>query len=226
MWSILPFRRTGIGRLPTGSAFSIPPPRFPRRRADRGPVFRSFCQYGSKLALKRGAGPASRADLESYRTARHAVRRIEPLLPPAPAVLLVEAEATAAKLGNMIDIVCVFCGRDLELLRLQARSIGSYFERQGLGRVIYVWNDTAALPGPGVGGASNGSRAEESREDASKENAHEFVSCGIVARTDASPMRAGPRKHVRTTAKRLLRASADVLTLADIFKQSSRIRSD
>ena len=63
-----------------------------------------------------------------------------------PRFSLGRREATAAKLGNMMDIVCVFCGRDLELLRLQARSIGLYFERQGLGRVIYVWNDTAALP--------------------------------------------------------------------------------
>ena len=63
-----------------------------------------------------------------------------------PRFSLGRREATAAKLGNMMDIVCVFCGRDLELLRLQARSIGLYFDRRGLGRVIYVWNDTAALP--------------------------------------------------------------------------------
>jgi hypothetical protein len=46
-----------------------------------------------------------------------------------------------------MDIVSVFCGRDLELLRLQARSIRLYFDRPGLGRVIYLWNDTASLPG-------------------------------------------------------------------------------
>lgn len=45
-----------------------------------------------------------------------------------------------------MDIVCVFCGRDLALQRLQARSIARYFERPGLGRVIYVWNDTVEMP--------------------------------------------------------------------------------
>ena len=40
------------------------------------------------------------------------------------------------KLTNMMDIVCVFCGRDLELLRLQARSIALFFDREVLGRVV------------------------------------------------------------------------------------------
>ena len=46
----------------------------------------------------------------------------------------------------MMDIVCVFCGRDVALQRLQARSIARYFERDGLGRLIYIWHDTLPTP--------------------------------------------------------------------------------
>jgi hypothetical protein len=46
----------------------------------------------------------------------------------------------------MIDVVSVFCRRDLTLQRLQARSIARYFERSGLGRILYIWNDTSEMP--------------------------------------------------------------------------------
>jgi hypothetical protein len=40
----------------------------------------------------------------------------------------------------MIDIVCVFCNRDLEATMLQARSIATYFKQVDIGRIIYICN--------------------------------------------------------------------------------------
>ena len=46
----------------------------------------------------------------------------------------------------MLDIVCVFCNRDVSMQRLQARSIAKYFDRARLSRVVYVWNETSEVP--------------------------------------------------------------------------------
>jgi hypothetical protein len=46
----------------------------------------------------------------------------------------------------MIELVCVFCYRDLEFQLLQAASIARYFERLALHRVIYVWHDSLEIP--------------------------------------------------------------------------------
>jgi hypothetical protein len=46
----------------------------------------------------------------------------------------------------MIDVVSVFCRRDVALQLLQARSIARYFERSALGRLLFVWNDTREMP--------------------------------------------------------------------------------
>ena len=46
----------------------------------------------------------------------------------------------------MIDIVSVFCRRDLRLQLLQASSIARHFERSTFGRAVLVWNEPSALP--------------------------------------------------------------------------------
>lgn len=45
-----------------------------------------------------------------------------------------------------LDLVSVFCRRDVDLQILQARSIARYFARQGVGRLFLVWNDAGPLP--------------------------------------------------------------------------------
>lgn len=48
--------------------------------------------------------------------------------------------------GVTLDLVSVFCNRDLSMQLLQAQSIARHFDRDGLGRVFYVWNDTREVP--------------------------------------------------------------------------------
>ena len=45
-----------------------------------------------------------------------------------------------------LDLVSVFCRRDVSMQLLQARSIAKYFARDCLGQVLYVWNDASAAP--------------------------------------------------------------------------------
>lgn len=46
----------------------------------------------------------------------------------------------------MLDIVSVFCSRDVGLLLLQARSISLYVEREQVGRTLCIWNDPLPMP--------------------------------------------------------------------------------
>ena len=46
----------------------------------------------------------------------------------------------------VIDVVSVFCRRDLRLQLLQATSIRRHFERSGFGRAVLVWNEPSAPP--------------------------------------------------------------------------------
>ena len=46
----------------------------------------------------------------------------------------------------MLDLVSVFCNRDVSMQLLQARSIAKHFDRNGLGRIVYVWNETCEVP--------------------------------------------------------------------------------
>ena len=45
-----------------------------------------------------------------------------------------------------LDLVSVFCRRDVSIQLLQARSTAHHFAHAGLARVIYVWNDTINAP--------------------------------------------------------------------------------